>query len=233
MRKFDAKEDFDPAVIAQSAQVIHDFIENYHEKSEEQQVFPRFVKANQMTDLVATLLAQHRAGRKVTANILRLAPGSRRDGDERRQLIAAMRSFIGMYRPHAAREDTVLFPKLRDIVSGHEFDAIGEEMEEREHQHFGEDGFEKAVAQVAELEKKVQELENSGARSYSDEARIAMQRLTDENKKLRELLSLAGFSETWVEAHLKSSGGSAGSPQSGVAQDISHFGFEAAAVPLV
>ena len=28
-------------------------------------------------------------------------------------------------------------------------------MEKREHQHFGEDGFEKAVAQVAELEKKV------------------------------------------------------------------------------
>jgi hypothetical protein len=49
----------------------------------------------------------------------------------------------------------VLFPRLRDIVSGHEFDAIGEEMERHEHQHFGEDGFEKAVAQVSELEKKV------------------------------------------------------------------------------
>lgn len=60
-----------------------------------------------------------------------------------------------MYRPHAAREDTVLFPKLRDIVSGHEFDAIGEEMEKREHEHLGEDGFEKAVAQMAELEKEV------------------------------------------------------------------------------
>ena len=57
--------------------------------------------------------------------------------------------------PHAPREDTVLFPKLREIVSRHAFDAIGEEMEKREHQHFGEDGFEKAVAQVAELEKKV------------------------------------------------------------------------------
>ena len=66
-----------------------------------------------------------------------------------------MQTFVAMYRPHAAREDTVLFPKLREIVSGNEFDAIGEEMEKREHQHFGEDGFEKAVAQVAELEKKV------------------------------------------------------------------------------
>jgi hypothetical protein len=49
-----------------------------------------------------------------------------------------------------------------------------------------------------------------------------MQRLEDENKKLRELLTLAGFGETWVEAHLKSPGGSAGSQQSGVGQDVSH-----------
>src|SRR5262249_37744570 len=48
MQKFDAREDFDPAVITQSAQVISDFIENYHEKSEEREVFPRFKKANQM-----------------------------------------------------------------------------------------------------------------------------------------------------------------------------------------
>src|ERR1700694_440806 len=40
MRKLDAKEDFDPAVITQSAEVIRDFIEDYHEKSEEQHVFP-------------------------------------------------------------------------------------------------------------------------------------------------------------------------------------------------
>src|SRR5215470_490220 len=96
MRKFDAKEDFDPAVITQSAQVIHDFIENYHEKSEEQHVFPRFEKANQMLDLVSVLLLQHQAGRRVTAMILQLAPDSRRDDDKRRELITSMRSFITM-----------------------------------------------------------------------------------------------------------------------------------------
>jgi hypothetical protein len=51
-----------------------------------------------------------------------------------------------MYRPHAAREDTDLFPKFRAIVSAHEFDAIGEDMEKREVQKFGEDGFEKIAA---------------------------------------------------------------------------------------
>ena len=65
-----------------------------------------------------------------------------------------MQAFVTMYRPNAAREDTVLFPKLRDMVSGDEFDAIGEEMEKREYEHFGEHGFEKAVAHVADLETK-------------------------------------------------------------------------------
>ncbi len=155
MRKFDAKEDFDPAVITQSAQVIQDFIENYHEKSEEQQVFTRFTKANQMVDLVATLLAQHGAGRKVTENILKLAPNSRQEGDDRRQLVGAMRSFITMYRPHAAREDTDLFPKLRSLVSQNEYDSIAEQFERDEKAKFGEDGFEKMVDRVAQIERKI------------------------------------------------------------------------------
>jgi hemerythrin-like domain-containing protein len=134
---------------------VQDFIENYHERSEEDFLFPRFRKAHQLVDLVTTLLAQHQAGRKVTRDILTSAARVRSEVAAKRDCISAMRAFVTMYRPHAAREDTVLFPKLRDIVSGHEFDAIGEEMEKREHEHFGEDGFERAVAQVAELEKRV------------------------------------------------------------------------------
>lgn len=155
IERLSANEDFDPAVISDSAKLVQDFIENYHERSEEDFLFPRFRKAHQLVDLVTTLLEQHQVGRKVTRNILEAAAQVRTEDRAKRGCISAMRAFVTMYRPHAAREDTVLFPKLRDIVSGHEFDAIGEEMEKHEHQHFGEDGFEKAVAQVAELERKV------------------------------------------------------------------------------
>ncbi|HEU5274794.1 MAG TPA: hemerythrin domain-containing protein [Xanthobacteraceae bacterium] len=154
LRKFDANEEFDPAAITQSAQVIRDFIENYHEKSEEQQVFPRFQKANQMVELVQVLLAQHQAGRKVTATILRLAPNSRAP-EARGELVRSMRDFIAMYRPHAAREDTELFPKLRKVVSPNEFDAMAEDFEREEHRLFGEDGFEKMVDRVAQIERMV------------------------------------------------------------------------------
>ena len=60
-----------------------------------------------------------------------------------------------MHRPHEAREDTVLFPALRQIVSKHEFDSLGEDFEKKEHQLFGEDGFEKIVDRVAAIEKEL------------------------------------------------------------------------------
>jgi hemerythrin-like domain-containing protein len=155
IRKFSSNDDFDPALVTQSAGIVRDFINNYHEKSEEDHVFPRFKKAGKMGDLVDTLLRQHEAGRNVTQTIIRLAPSSRTNADDRRQLVGSMQSFITMYRPHAAREDTDLFPKLKDIVSSNEYDSMAEEFENKEHELFGEDGFEKMVARVAQLEQQM------------------------------------------------------------------------------
>jgi hemerythrin-like domain-containing protein len=58
-----------------------------------------------------------------------------------------------MYRPHAAREDTVLFPAVHRIVSAKEYDALGDVFEDKEHELFGPEGFEKMVGQVEEMEK--------------------------------------------------------------------------------
>src|ERR1700681_2552746 len=56
-----------------------------------------------------------------------------------------------MYNP---REDTVLFPAFRGIVSAHEFDSLGEDFEEEEDELFG-DGLFKVVHRVAVIEKKL------------------------------------------------------------------------------
>src|SRR5437868_9120135 len=50
IRKFALNEDFDPALITQSAQIVRDFINNYHEKSEEKHLFPRFKAAGKMAE---------------------------------------------------------------------------------------------------------------------------------------------------------------------------------------
>jgi hemerythrin-like domain-containing protein len=155
LRKFASNEDFDPAIITTAAETVRDFIENYHEKSEEEAVFPRFKKAGKLVPLVDTLLTQHQAGRRVTQAILQSAPGSRKDGDDRKRLINSIGAFIAMYRPHAAREDTDLFPLLRSLVSRHEYDAMAEDFEKKEHQLFGEDGFEMMAKRVAGLEQKI------------------------------------------------------------------------------
>jgi hemerythrin-like domain-containing protein len=155
LRKFAANEDFDPAIITTAAETVRDFIENYHEKSEEEAVFPRFKKAGKLVPLVDTLLTQHQAGRRVTQAILQSAPGSRKDGDDRKRLISSIEAFIAMYRPHAAREDTELFPLLKSLVSTHEYDAMAEDFEKKEHQLFGEDGFEMMTKRVAGIEQKI------------------------------------------------------------------------------
>src|SRR5579872_2383502 len=49
-----------------SAGIVRSFVEDYHEKQEEDYLFSRFRKANQLTDLVDTLLRQHNAGRRIT-----------------------------------------------------------------------------------------------------------------------------------------------------------------------
>jgi hemerythrin-like domain-containing protein len=152
-RRIDAHKDCDPKVVTASAEIIRNFIEQYHEKLEENYVFPRFIQAGRLTDLVQVLLIQHAAGRDVTARILQLA--NARTQAERARLRSALHSFVRMYRPHEAREDTVLFPELHHIVSQHEFDSLGEEFEKQEQQLFGADGFEKMVSQVGELEKQL------------------------------------------------------------------------------
>jgi hemerythrin-like domain-containing protein len=153
LEKFGRGEDFDVAVISRAAGIVHEFIEDYHERNEEQQVFPRFRKAGQLVELVNILYQQHQAGRRLTDTILALAPASQARGESQSRLITSLQSFIAMYRPHEAREDTELFPKLRSIVSAHEFGAIAEDFERDERRKFGEDGFERYVTEVAALEQ--------------------------------------------------------------------------------
>jgi hemerythrin-like domain-containing protein len=155
LHKFGTNEDFDPFVLLDGAQVVKEFIEDYHERAEEKELFPRFRRANKLTDLIDVLFRQHEAGRMLTRTIMQTAPGSRKDGDDRRKLTGAVQAFIRMYRPHAAREDTELFPRLRELVSANEFDAIAEQFEHDERERFGQDGFEKVVDRVARLERMI------------------------------------------------------------------------------
>jgi hemerythrin-like domain-containing protein len=153
-RRLEGAADFDVDALQKSARLIRRFVEDYHERQEEEMVFPRFERAHKLMDLVRVLRAQHQAGRRVTARVQGLATAAAiKDPERRRQLRGELLTFVRMYEPHASREDTVLFPALHDMLSPSEYDALGEDFERREHKVFGEDGFEHAVSEIDAIEK--------------------------------------------------------------------------------
>ena len=154
IRRIDAKQELSPDAVRDAATIIRTFIEDYHERLEEDYLFPRFEKAGRLTDLTKVLRAQHQAGRRLTEQITRSATLQElKNPQSAAALKDAMHQFVRMYAPHEAREDTVLFPALRTVVSKQEFGALGEDFEKKEHQLFGEEGFEKMVDRVASIEK--------------------------------------------------------------------------------
>jgi hemerythrin-like domain-containing protein len=153
VHRIDGNNEFPPDAPTGTAQLIRRFVENYHEKLEENYVFPQFEKAGKLIDLVKVLLAQHQAGRRLTAQILGFSRSL--TPKEQSQLKVHLRTFCRMYRPHKAREDTVLFPAFHTIVSPKEFDSLGEIFEDKEVELFGEGGFERIVHEVTGIEKRL------------------------------------------------------------------------------
>jgi hypothetical protein len=72
LRRIEANEELPPQALLDAAKIIRSFIEDYHEKLEEDFLFPRFRKAKQLVELVEVLNNQHRAGRRLTDTTLRL-----------------------------------------------------------------------------------------------------------------------------------------------------------------
>ncbi|MFO7956106.1 MAG: hemerythrin domain-containing protein [Candidatus Brocadiia bacterium] len=139
------------ALVVRATRLVQDFIEAYHEQLEEEFIFPRMQEGDGYERLVRILRKQHEASRAVTSRILTRAEGAGRPapvGDE-------LDAYVRMYRPHMAREDTVLFPAMYGVIPPPELDELGEQFEEREHELFGDDGFAAVVDQVAEMEQEL------------------------------------------------------------------------------
>jgi hemerythrin-like domain-containing protein len=140
--------------LQRSAGLVRKFIEDYHEKLEENYVFKKCMQAKIQVDLVQTLLEQHQRGRSLTDELLANS-SDLQNPDIQKKVRAAMCSFITMYRPHAAREDTVLFPAFKTLVTTDEYNHLGEVFEDQETKLFGDNGFKSVVAEVEGLEKEL------------------------------------------------------------------------------
>ena len=150
LRRMAARQQIPGNPLRSGAHLIRKFIEDYHEKNEEQFVFPKLRgRLSEAGRDVPILRQQHQAGRRLTDSIIEI---STRKADDP-ALVEPVTSFIRMYRPHAAREDTVVFPAFQTALSMDEIDDIADKFEHQEDKLFGEGGFARVVEEVAEHER--------------------------------------------------------------------------------
>jgi hypothetical protein len=71
------------------------------------------------------------------------------------QMAEAMTAFVRMYQSHEAREDTVVFPAFRSILSSEQLDQLGTTFTDLQRQQFGPNGFDETVAKVADIEQSM------------------------------------------------------------------------------
>ena len=142
--------------VLQTAEITKDFIENYHQTLENDYIFPLFSESDEterFQTAIHTLLIQHQTALEITDEILRILERGVPNHAARSRLACLMTGYIRMYRPHAAREDTYIFPEVRRLVSADRWNELGEIFEDIEEERFGKNGFEAMVERVSGIEK--------------------------------------------------------------------------------
>lgn len=128
----------------ESAQLIRTFVEDYHEKLEEDYVFPLF-KDKGYDELISTLIQQHSLGRILTDKIL--------SSTESGELIDNMSKFIYMYRAHESREDTIVFRNVRKFIDAEKFHELSKKFDEIEDEKLGPHGYNNILKKVIKIEQ--------------------------------------------------------------------------------
>jgi hemerythrin-like domain-containing protein len=142
------------ASLLDTAKLFRQFAEDYHEHAlEEVHIFPVVRKLNApVAQLPDVLLTQHKRGREITDYIQRIGTGSNLAASEAERFAATLDAFIAMYGPHAAHEDTVLFPAWKVALGEKSYAEMGEKFEDLEKKMFGHDGFEDALGRITKIE---------------------------------------------------------------------------------
>jgi hemerythrin-like domain-containing protein len=150
-----------PAVVVKTeplqraAKLFRAFGEEYHEKKlKEAYIFPAIKEAGgPAAGYADVFIAQHQRGREITDYIISVTAGAKLGAGSVDAFAAGLNSLVRMYEHHAAIEETIVFPAWKDALGENQMDEMNEKFGEIEHQQFGEDGFEDAVRQIAEIEQ--------------------------------------------------------------------------------
>jgi hemerythrin-like domain-containing protein len=146
-----------PDALQKTAKLFRAFGEEYHEKKlEEAYIFPVVRKVGgEAATYPDILIVQHNRGREITDYIISITQSAKLGPNNADPLAKALEGFVLMYRNHAAREDTIVFPAWKNTMMGRQLDEMSEQFEDIEHEQFGEDGFDEAVKQISAIESSL------------------------------------------------------------------------------
>jgi hemerythrin-like domain-containing protein len=146
-----------PDSLQKTAKLFRAFGEEYHEKKlEEAFIFPAVRKVGgEAASYPDILVAQHNRGREITDYIINVTQGAKLGTSNAEPLAKSLEAFVLMYRNHAAREDTIIFPAWKQTMNGRQLDEMSEKFEDIEHEQFGDDGFDDAVKQISAIESSL------------------------------------------------------------------------------
>lgn len=147
--------DFPIAALQESVHIIQSFIQNHHERFEEDYIFPLFEKHKQHLELIATFKEQHMKGRHISTQLEKLAEEKELSHVSKSMLKHLLQECITMYRHHEVHEDTEIFPALRLLMTEKEFEKLGELFKTIEEQLFDKHGFTQISKKLQSIEKEL------------------------------------------------------------------------------
>jgi hemerythrin-like domain-containing protein len=140
--------------INHAAITIKEFGTDHHMVDEEQFLFPKLREAGTMDRLVDTLEIQHDKGREIIGRIIDLTrAGYIDDLGQLNELTGLCMSFVIMYRPHAAWEETVVFPALYEIATENYIDNINMRMHDEERTMMSDPGLHRLMDNLRKIEE--------------------------------------------------------------------------------
>lgn len=143
-----------PSAVNDSAAVVDEFIENYHEELEEQLIFPALERAGVHEGMVDELRRQHEVGRQLTGQAYNLlGRGQITKAATRGRLVDTMRTYARMYRAHASWEDTVAFAELRDVMGKEKFREVSSSIESIRAEKLGSGALQSTLDRLRRVEQ--------------------------------------------------------------------------------
>ncbi len=142
--------------LRKAIEIMEQYIENFHEKIEEE-VFSIFEKKNVQVALIKQLRMQHLIAQQITKLIKELLDNETivRNVKKLQEISQLLQMFIVMYGVHEAHENTELFPLLYDIMTQGEINKLAKKIDDLEKKLFGTNGFMKVLQKVIAIEKQL------------------------------------------------------------------------------